>query len=129
MCLFTKDLEPLISTYDITCYKILEVKDDKFLSPYQKYPFEIGKEVTDKVSPDPQDVFDYQMIEEGYFHSFTRPSYAEEILPVLRRRNKKANYKIFEAVIPAGTQYLMGQQDVDICSKTLKIIKEYERTN
>lgn len=124
MCLFTKDSEPLISTENITCYKVLEVRGDGLVSPYQKYPFIIGKELTDTVSPNPQDVFEYWMIEEGYFHSFTHPSHAEAILPVLKRRNKKAEYKIFEAVIPKGTQYHNGQQNVDICSKTLKIIKE-----
>ena len=124
MCLVSKSETPLTSTYDILCYKILVPIGDKFLTPYRDFNFPINKVITSKDGERPFECCGFFLVSDGYFHSYKNLTAARKKVEDLKRKLPKDKIpKVFEAQIPSGTSFFEGQAE-DICSKSLKIIKE-----
>ena len=124
MCLVSKSGTPLTSAYDIKCYKILVPIGDKFLTPYRDFNFPINKVITSKDGERPFEYNGFFLVSEGYFHSYKNLTAARKKVEDLKRKLPKDKIpKVFEAQIPSGTSFFEGQSE-DICSKSLKIIKE-----
>lgn len=125
MCLTSNEKTPSTSTYNITCYKILIPVGGELFSPYRDFLFPVSKVVVDPIDKEPSEIFGVTMIEGGYFHSYTDINTAQKKINELKRKvPKNTVLKIYEAQIPSGTNFFIGLNK-DICSKSLKIIKEY----
>lgn len=126
MCLATKTNTPSISANDIDCYKILIPVGGKLITPYRDFLFPVGEVVTDEVeAPEPKSFGNVYLIEAGYFHAYDNLRSAMRKRSELMRRlfNKKTEFKVFKAILPAGTPYFQNEFG-DICSKSLKIVEE-----
>lgn len=124
MCLISEKKTPSTSTNDIKCYKILIPAGGKLFTPYRDFLFPVGEVVVDKVDKEPSECFGVLMIEGGYFHSYKNLQAAKKKVEELKRKVLKGKVlKIYNAVIPATTEYYEGQFE-DICSKALQIVDE-----
>lgn len=124
MCLISEKKTPSTSTNDIKCYKILIPAGGKLFTPYRDFLFPVGEVVVDKVDKEPSECFGVLMIEGGYFHSYKNLQAAKKKVEELKRKVLKGKVlKIYNAVIPANTEYYEGQLE-DICSKALKVTDE-----
>lgn len=125
MCLATKTNTPSISTNDIDCYKILIPVGGKLITPYRDFLFPVGEVVTDEVeAPEPKSFGNVYLIEAGYFHAYDNIKSAKKLQEGFRRKaSKRIEFKVFKAIIPAGTPYFQNEFG-DICSKSLKIVEE-----
>ena len=128
MCLASKTDTPSISINEIDCFKILIPVGGKLFTPYRDFLFSIGEVITDEVEvPEVRQLFGVYLIEEGYFHSCITLEAAKKLLKdiqiQMKREKRKGIPKIFHAVIPPNTPYLLGGLG-DICSKSLKITEE-----
>lgn len=124
MCLTSKEKTPSTSTHDIQCYKILIPVGCKLFTPYRDFLFPVGEVVVDEVNKEPSECFGFLMIEGGYFHSYKSLSAAKKTAEELKRKAPKGKVpKIYNAIIPANTEYYEGQFE-DICSKALKVTDE-----
>lgn len=124
MCLVSEKKTPSTSTNDIKCYKILIPVGGKLFTPYRDFLFSVGEVVVDKVDKEPSECFGFLMIESGYFHSYRNLNAAKKEVEKLKRKISKGKVpKIYNAIIPTGTEYYEGQYE-DICSKALQVIDE-----
>lgn len=124
MCLVSEKKTPSTSTNDIKCYKILIPVGGKLFTPYRDFLFPVGEVVVDEVDKEPSECFGFLMIEGGHFHSYKSLNAAKKKVGELKRKVPKGKVlKIYNAVIPANTEYYEGQFE-DICSKALKVTDE-----
>lgn len=124
MCLYTKDLKPLVAEEDIVCYKVLKYNFSSFqyVSPYHdefywninsREPVEAkGEPVLCSCSRDSLDSKVVRCIEGGFFHTYQKEEDAKELV------DYKNTWKIFsveyclaEFIIPKGTEYYVGRYD------------------
>lgn len=128
MCLASETSTPRISINEIDCFKILIPVGGKLFTPYRDFLFPVGEVITDEVeAPEAIQYFGVYMIEGGYFHSCVTLEAAKKLLIdiqiQMKREKRKGIPKIFRAVIPPNTPYILGRLG-DICSKSLKITEE-----
>lgn len=121
MCLISKTNIPKVSNTSIECYKVL--REDNLSSPFYKYKFSLGViETDDAIEHVSSEMFGIYMIESGFFHSFT------DLQAAIKKCEEceniyKAEFTVYKVEIPSNTEYFIGEMG-DICSKSLKIIKE-----
>lgn len=126
MCLVSEISYSVRSSEDKLCYKVLFINKDTLISPYRNYKFNIGEVTNDIAEESIIPIFNVYMIESGFFHTYASPHHAKILLDKLSRDLPKCfKIGIFEAIIPKGTLYYKGLLG-DLCSKSLKIIKEYD---
>lgn len=124
MCLVSEIKTPSTSTYDTHCYNILIPVGSKQLTTYRDFLFPVGEVVVDKVDKEPSECFGFAMIEGGHFHSYKSLEAAKKKAKELKRKVPKGKVlKIYNAIIPANTEYYKGQFE-DMCSKALQVIDE-----
>lgn len=124
MC-WTSRFKPkrIVATEDVTVYKIMERKGDKFVTPFYQM-------IMEENIPNPLISLKYFMyiyittsryyIDSGY-HSY---STQEDAIAFLERiLNNEQRYTIFEAVIPKGATYCTNEKNETV-SSMLTIIRE-----
>jgi len=133
MCVYSnKPLEKKIAEKDIEVYKLLRCDSDKLYSSYastekfkERYEIELSKEeITWKIGETKTTELgevDTRETTKGTIFFTTKGLYSFPIQnPVISFGSK---YKMFKAIIPAGSEYYEGIND-EYCSNSLKIIEE-----
>ena len=128
MCLISKTAIPSKSTYNIECYKVLKIENNKLFSPFVNYEYELGDLYINSEDSQFEEFAGHIMIQNGYYHSYRSKEAANicinELISYKRRiKSKIPTLKIFKAEIPANTNFYEGQY-ADLASKSLKIIEE-----
>lgn len=125
MCLTTTTDKPSISKENIEVYKIVQSDLSSVFVPNFKY--KVGIIMNDEAIEDISLGFKHYFIKSGYFHSFKSLFEAENTKKTYDLYNKyhKINikYDIYRAEIPAGTPFLEGVYNQELCSKSLKLIE------
>lgn len=125
MCLTTTTIEPSISNNNIEVYKIVQSDLSSVFNPSFKY--KVGVIMNDDAIEDITSGFNHYFIKSGYLHSFKTLLEAENTKKNYDNYNKyhKINikYDIYKAEIPAGTLFLEGIYNQELCSKSLKLIE------
>lgn len=125
MCLISNTIRPVINTSDIRCYKILVSIGNELQTPYWNFIFPLGEVIIDVEKEEISEASGKVVIQKGFFHSFTDLNIAKKRLEAFKRRfPENIIPKIYNAIIPAGTKYYIGEIEKDICSKSLKIIDQ-----
>ena len=131
MCLISKWRFPKKAKKDIVCYKV-------YIVIQNSCTHEIVKAVTPFMY---EEVNIYQPIKaisnkslferwwngicnphekaDGYIHTLYSISLAKELIKFYQINNAK----IFKCIIPKGTKYHIGEDNRDLCSKTIKVIQ------
>lgn len=126
MCLTTTNIEPKTSNHNIEVYKIVQSDLSSVFNP--KFKYKVGVLMNDDAVEDVSSGFKHYFIKSGYLHSFKSLLEAENTLKHYNDYNKyhKINikYDIYKAEIPAGTKFLEGVYNQEICSKSLKLIQK-----
>lgn len=125
MCLTTKNPIPEKSSYNIITYKI--IKNNKE-GPWSGFKYRFNEIMNDDVEPDISSGFNHSFIKSGYFHSCLSLKRAKFLLKqwneYTKWYKKKDTYTIYECEIPENTEFIKSDYCDDVCSKSLKIIKE-----
>ena len=128
MCLYLEQgYKEKIAEEDVVCYKVLMIRSDKYVSPYNlKYVWNVSSDniVTDKYDTPTIDKFSNYYKLRYWFHTFKDLCDAEELCKFMGRGKNK----IFKCVIPKGTAYYEGFQNVyrEYASKCLRIIEKID---
>lgn len=130
MCLWTKQIKPLIAEEPIIAYKVLiNTIDNKFISPYQEYDYtkyinsnEIIKDVIPKaINPNVcevlEDIMKLKKVYKG-IHLFTKIETSFYFAKCFR------SSVIFKCEIPINSYYFMNSSETEICTNQFKFIKE-----
>lgn len=111
-CFFLKP-KPFVAKSNIMVYKLLEYKDGRYKTPYQKAPIRFsGGKWEGWQTKFGMSYSDGWEVDEG-FHSYWAETAISDI--------QKAGREIFYAVIPEGSHYYIGT-DGDIVSDRLVIL-------
>lgn len=116
MCLVTINPEQ-IAKEDITCYKVVFLKDNKLLSFYQGFEYILNNLYTTVIS------YTHDLIEEDYicieraFHSYISLDYAMKFL----QAHEINNAAIVKCIIPKGAKFY---QDYECFASSQIIIKQ-----
>ena len=130
MCLFSKQQVPKVAVEDIECFKILKELHGAYYTPYRDTPVKFNELMETGRNPfiiGTRRVYDYYVIEEGYFHSCSTKEFADKEfnrikIGCFRDKVKLPKLHIFKAIIPKGTHYYVGVNG-DLCSDKLIIMK------
>lgn len=120
MCLTTKQIEPKVATEDITCYKVLNIRDNgEYQTPYFStiIPPEIieGKKALKPELKEGETFFDKKLHVEGKcIHSYATEKNALFQLTYFS--------EVFECVIPKGALYYEGESN-DYASSEIRFVK------
>lgn len=148
MCLFIKNVEPVIAEKDITCYKILRKRGKEsgkwhgVTTPYRcisvgtnvlsgKRNFkatdekiEASKLVTRLSSNNLCNDKDEAKVEGGFIHTYAYPSQAQDDFSV--NCVFIQDYMCYECVIPKGTEYFKGKTwngYISFASREIKFVR------
>jgi hypothetical protein len=123
MCLYSLQKSPLKAERDIECYKILIVLEDKYITPYRDFIFELNKPIVEDNEKVSTEIFGLTEIGQGFFHAFTSKDRVIEEIEILRRKCPKGTkLKVFNAIIPKDSEYYVGQRS-DICGTSLMVLE------
>lgn len=125
MCLHTKNIKLKTAEEDLVCYKVvIRYEEKKYLSFYRGYIYELNKtyyETLLKLFPECKDkVF---CIDKG-FHSYVNFCDANDEYVY---QKKMYDIALVKCIIPKGSQYLTGTDDLACecyCSNQIKILGE-----
>lgn len=124
MCLTSFREKAYISDKDIICYKVLEiVGNDEFVTPVQSTPVKLGEEIVAEGIEGKMMVPVYHKIGEGdmfatnkeyhigagFIHAYLKLPDAEQYLNSLD--GGFLNKVIVKCIIPAGTEFYLGNQN------------------
>lgn len=126
MCLLSVREFPRTTNQDISIFKILTVEKDKLLSPWKSMEYELNELYINKCEVIPKKMYDYYIIESGYYHAFVNlKSVLSKInhYPELKKLYKNGKLKIFKGIIPKNSKCYLGVEN-DIASNQIKIIEE-----
>lgn len=130
MCLYTKQEAPKVATEDIECYKVLQKKDSKWITPYRGYPVKFNEvmEAEGRKTDNVLILNEFHEVNEGYFHACANSlgiynTYRDVETAYKRQGKKIPGFKTFRAIIPKGSNYYVGARG-DICSDKLIITEE-----
>ena len=127
MCLQTKQREPKIAEEDIIVYKLLVEtnKENELKSPYTEFFYTTGEEYTTEIKPSNDDSYldneasyyqqeddrdEYYGIGEG-FHSAIS---AKRLSRLIQWKSK-----VYECIIPKGSEYYIGFSDLLVSNKII----------
>lgn len=134
MCLWTRQIEPLVAKESIIAYKILLLKDDDYLSPVMYYNYsEFIKEhkIVRDIIPSVNftnifgEVTDLGKIHKG-LHLYLNKDYAEYVLKQYKQ-NYFDKFILFKCEIPKGSYYFIGKAKLDICTNQFEFIEEVDK--
>lgn len=133
MCLYTQDANWNIADRDITCYKVMYVKDRKIFSPFRDMVYVMDLEykaegffetrVETEICKNRFTVipaFEKAWIMHNGFHSYIHLQSAFLVACDFNDTCMQKNYILVKCVIPKGTRYCKGSS-----SNTLDRIDEY----
>ncbi len=138
MCLTIRNVEeyqpPKVAEKDIPCFKILKKLNCGTLeAPYRNnFRYKLGTEYKSELDGKFYGIFNMMEVERGLHTSCTYHDamrVAEHIRMVdFQPKSKRAyEYKIYEAVIPAGSEYYEGDFQIEgksYASSALRVVKE-----
>lgn len=145
MCLKIFNNQVQVAEQDITCYKFLlsqrhsDIEDQRFISPYQTFEYELGKEYSSNLQVHTFDydlAFDYadvnaieRVVEEG-FHTIPSEEVARKIVKYKNtlhsyKRDNRKPYVVVKCIIPKGASYYTGmwQYNQSYASNKLKVVE------
>lgn len=126
MCLYSESKDPKVAAEDIPVFKVLVKVGKEYSAPYQNFIYEPNKLYEDTSEEHIQELFGFYEVSQGYFHAClneeSASDLAKEYARCLRMRQVKYPIEIFNAIIPKGSSYYVGQR-CDICSRSI-IIKD-----
>jgi hypothetical protein len=113
MCLYSKQLKPLVATSDIRVWKVLT---EDGLTPYMWQQYHRGRNIAYSENRDPghavlfwcSENHDVTVVCDGYLHAFREKYDADYTADVVNERNDGKTYKTVEMRIPAGAEYWEG---------------------
>ena len=115
MCLITRLSEPFVAKKDIVCYKYLEKDGNSYQTPYQGTSVELGKEMTAKTNESYKGSYNNWRkygINGGFIHA------------TLGRKDGVSGNIVVKAIIPAGTEFYVGDDAIEVCARKLFITEE-----
>lgn len=120
MCLVTRLSKPFVAKKDIVCYKYLEKYGDSYRTPYQKSTVKLGEEMTANSNKNYNGSYNNWRkygIEGGFIHA------------ALGRKDGVSGNIVVKAIIPAGTEFYVGDDAIEVCARKLFITKETFETD
>lgn len=115
MCLVTRLTKPFVAKKDIVCYKYLRKSGDDYTTPFQSVSVELGKEMiaNTKREYEGEDWNNYRKhgIEDGFIHA------------LLGKEEMNCNVAV-KAIIPAGTEFYVGDECIEVCARKLILTTE-----
>lgn len=111
MCINLIQRSPKIAEEDIVAYKVLEIQNNRFLTPFQLMPIAFNKLYTN----DKRERSEFNRITFGVYHLFSSIEDA-----ILFKEHAEKNYNtlnlskfiIVKAIIPKGTKYYIGKTEI-----------------
>ena len=115
MCLYTKQLNPTITSIDVIVYKTLIPHNHKHFSPYWHYAYRLGELNTTSLGVRimEDDIF----IHEG-FHACLTKQFARE------RHCPTSIIKVYKCVIPKGSKVYISDCGNEIVSDNLIVKRQ-----
>lgn len=131
MCLYTRKKEPEIAIEDIKVFKIVSVVDGKYYAPFQGKPLtetpegEVSFETEYCYQYTSKGIIPYPLysIGKGVIHAYLNESIVDSELDTMRCCCS-GKYKVIEGIIPAGTEYWVGNS-FDVCARCIKFDEKY----
>ena len=120
MCLITRLTKPFVAKNDIVCYKYLYKKNDRYETPYQNVSVKLGEEMvanSNESYDGDYNNFKKYGINGGFIHA------------TLGRKNTVDGNIVVKAIIPAGTEFYVGDDAVEVCARKLFITDETFETD
>lgn len=121
MCLITKQIEPIVATEDITCYKVLNLLNKgEYFTPYRStfVPSEIivGEKALKPELKEGETFFDKRLQIDGKcIHSYATEEESLKQISDFR--------EVFECIIPKGALYYKGDSN-DYASSEIRFVKK-----
>lgn len=116
MCLVTRLTKPFVAKKDIVCYKHLRKYGNRYTTPFQKVDVELGKEIVAKTKRkyegEKWNNFRKHNIEGGFIHA------------LLGRKKNMDGDVVVKAIIPAGTEFYVGDDCIEVCARKLMLTTE-----
>lgn len=109
MCLIIEsesNPKPKIADEHIVCYKVIELYNGNWLTPFRSKKIEIGKTYESKLNCDFVAYMEYS-VDTG-LHSMTDYNGARKLKEILTFVEPRRAYEIVKCVIPKGSQYYEG---------------------
>lgn len=124
MCLYTKSSYSIVAKKDILCYKLLVLKDDKYISPYMgleykinafNYPLDLCENI--RFFRLYSDSYFFE-VDKGFLHSYTfnGAKSSNIFYDIVCAPN---TFYLFECYIPKGSKYFISHNKEQICSDKL----------
>lgn len=115
MCLVTRLTKPFVAKKDIVCYKHLCKSGDDYTTPFQDVKVKLGKKMVAnaKRKYEGEDWNNYckHGIEDGFIHA------------LLGKKGINGNVAV-KAIIPAGTEFYVGDDCIEVCARKLILTTE-----
>lgn len=107
MCLLTNNLHKYIAEKDIVCYKIVNLRDNKIISYWYDFPYELNSKYTTQVLQ-PIPVLNGDICIEKGFHSYRNLDTAKEDtwLPLTE------SLVIVKCIVPKGSEYYINSKEM-----------------
>lgn len=124
MCLYTKSSCSRVAKKDILCYKLLVLKDGKYISPYAgleykinalNYPSDLCEDI--KLSKVYSNSYLFE-VGKGFLHSYMFKG-AEASNMIYGMLCASRTLYLFECYIPKGSKYFISDCGKEICSDKL----------
>ena len=126
MCLYATTKEALIAEEDIEVYKVVEVKNGRYYSPYMNSPLKEQAACEDTILPTGVFCSTPLCTSQG-IHALRFVSSAYKLMMNCQLCNWEASYKIIKGTIPKGTPYWLDYNEEDIAAKYIKFDRSEER--
>ena len=115
MCLVTRLTKPFVAKKDIVCYKHLHKSGDDYTTPFQDVKVKLGKKMVAntkrKYEGEEWNNYLKHGIEDGFIHA------------LLGKRRMNGNVAV-KAIIPAGTEFYVGDDCIEVCARKLILTTE-----
>lgn len=115
MCLVTRLTKPFVAKKDIVCYKHLHKSGDDYITPFQDVKVKLGMKMVAntkrKYEGEEWNNYLKHGIEDGFIHA------------LLGKRRMNGNVAV-KAIIPAGTEFYVGDDCIEVCARKLILTTE-----
>ncbi len=135
MCLIAKRETPLVAKTNLIVYKVLDENGRApYWSEYQYYRGKVNRDEKNEEILKEEDESRYCVFG-GFLHAYTFKEKAEELAYNFNKRYfrydrdwlEERKFLAVEMIVPAGTEYYLSFDGLQICSKALSW--EYESEN
>jgi hypothetical protein len=129
MCLYSRKKEPLITDRDITCYKVVSIRDGKYYTPCVRRRINkryiIGRDLY-CAHGKPVDDGSYYNIEgirifaigKGFIHTYGTVDVAFSKMGL--------NREVYECIIPKGAEYYKDYETCELASTAIRFVRRIE---